>query len=445
MLCIHYWTPELYRRWVKEAQRPVISTEWVHAYGEYRFGGLADVWQTMTSKPAGAGGAIWMWADQGLSTPTKKDRKKYGSIEKDDPYLRINADGWDGIVRSDRTPTADYYETKEVYLPVYPTVDQVVADGMQDIEIPIYNDYSFIDLNTLAISWQLMSDGRLLKSGRDVLDAAPHTTACLTVPAAPLKKVKAGETAHLQLTFIGQEGDTLGHRTVTIDARQYPYARSKKPVTDELIATLHLRPTVWHQLNDGDLTIKKRNFAKGANPEVFQKVEQVGDKTIYTIDSQNTVEAEISTEQQEDGSVIVHYAITPRMEVTYLPLVGLALDLPSAEAPLQWFGWGPENSYPNKHTAQQLGLYNAKGVSETKHMRWLDLQWDRQTLRIGAPTDADGNAVETYFDRDTPQSTTLRIVSRVLGRSEKGRLVVPEWQLTPNQTYCGSFRISLVK
>ena len=78
-------------------------------------------------------------------------------------------------------------------------------------------------------------------------------------------------------------------------------------------------------------------------------------------------------------------------------------------------------------------------------MRWLDLQWGKQTLRISAPTDADGNAVETYFDRDTPQSTTLRIVSRVLGRSEKGRLGVPEWQLKPNQTYRGSFRISLIK
>ena len=309
----------------------------------------------------------------------------------------------------------------------------------------IYNDYSFTNLNTLTIGWQLMADGRLLKSGRNVLDAAPHTTANLTIPTTTLSKLEAGETPYVRLAFTNANGDTLGHRTVIINAGQYPYAQSSKTVSDELIATLHLRPTVWHQLNDGDLTIRQRNFIKGAHPEVFQKVEQVGDKTIYTIDSLNTVEAEVSTEQQEDGSVMVHYAITPRMEVTYLPLVGLALDLPSPDTLLRWFGWGPGNSYPNKHTAQQLGLYNAKGVCETKHMRWLDLQWGKQTLRISAPTDADGNAVETYFDRDTPQSTTLRIVSRVLGRSEKGRLVVPEWQLKPNQTYRGSFRISLIK
>lgn len=447
LLSIHYWTPELYERWAANAGRPIISTEWCHAYGESRFGGLDDVWKAMTSHPAGAGGAVWMWADQGLAMmkdgkPTKGMWPSAARSLAEDYW--VTPDGWDGITRSDRTPTADFYETKEVYLPVYPESERVNADNDNGfMSISMHNDYSFTDMDAVRIGWSIMADGRTLKKGIATLAAAPQTSAMLRLPASSLTGLKRGETPYVRLTVTDADGDTLGHRTVEIDTKHAkPLSVKKKSERIvQLLKAMNLRPCVWHKLNDGDLTIKRRSFEKGANPEIFRKVDTAGN--MYEIDGSNKVEAVFDYKENADGSVTVSYRITPHMDVTYLPVLGVALDIPDSGAMSEWFGWGPGISYPNKHRAQQLGLHDASCADGTRHMRWLDVKTGNETMRISAPYGPDGLPVETYFDRDDADSTTLRILSRVLGRSEKGRLAVEEWRLYPNRTYEGSFTVTL--
>ena len=121
ILAPHYWNPQEYDRLAGHSGRPVISTEYTHAYGNDAFGGLEARWKALTKHPAGAGAAVWMWADQGVKTPVRKKEKDLS----EDEYLRINTAGWDGIVDSYRNFTRDYWETKAVYAPVYPAVDRI--------------------------------------------------------------------------------------------------------------------------------------------------------------------------------------------------------------------------------------------------------------------------------------------------------------------------------
>ena len=111
ILAPHYWNPQEYDRLAGHSGRPVISTEYTHAYGNDAFGGLEARWKALTKHPAGAGAAVWMWADQGVKTPVRKKEKDLS----EDEYLRINTAGWDGIVDSYRNFTRDYWETKAVY------------------------------------------------------------------------------------------------------------------------------------------------------------------------------------------------------------------------------------------------------------------------------------------------------------------------------------------
>lgn len=94
ILAPHYWNPQEYDRLAGHSGRPVISTEYTHAYGNDAFGGLEARWKALTKHPAGAGAAVWMWADQGVKTPVRKKEKDLS----EDEYLRINTAGWDGIV-----------------------------------------------------------------------------------------------------------------------------------------------------------------------------------------------------------------------------------------------------------------------------------------------------------------------------------------------------------
>ena len=53
----------------------LFSTEYTHAYGNDAFEGWKHVWKALTKHPAGAGAAVWMWADQGVKTPVRRKRK----------------------------------------------------------------------------------------------------------------------------------------------------------------------------------------------------------------------------------------------------------------------------------------------------------------------------------------------------------------------------------
>lgn len=82
ILAPHYWNPQEYDRLAGHSGRPVISTEYTHAYGNDAFGGLEARWKALTKHPAGAGAAVWMWADQGVKTPVRKKEK---DLSEDEP------------------------------------------------------------------------------------------------------------------------------------------------------------------------------------------------------------------------------------------------------------------------------------------------------------------------------------------------------------------------
>lgn len=435
ILAPHYWTSHEYDSIASQSKRPIITTEYVHAYGNQRMGGLDECFKALTRHPAGAGGAVWMWADQGIKTPTKKDRKVYNSIEKDDDYLRIDGQGWDGITDSYRRPTQDYWEVKAVYCPIYPEVETVAMN--EEVQIPIYNGYDFTDLNTVGIGWQLFVDGKQKDAGSARLQAAPHTVARLNIPACKIGKVNAGQTAYLWLTFTNPQGQELGRRAVELTSSVPNRIAGKKwsvvinPATG---LPEGIRPTIWHKLNDGDEIIRNR---KGLNLENYttrvlsSSTEHKGGETItktkaiYEVNDSNQFTANYVITQTADGSLTIDYVITPQVQTNYVPIIGLAVKAKSLK---QWFGLGPEDAYPNKRTAPILGLWPATDMSGTRAMRWADI--DNYRIYCNG-----------YLDRDATDSDEVRFLSHVLGRSEKGRLNYPEYRLEPGKTYQGSITV----
>lgn len=409
ILAPHYWTSHEYDSIASQSKRPIITTEFVHAYGNQRMGGLDECFKALTRHPAGAGGAVWMWADQGIKTPTKKDRNIYNTIEKDDDYLRIDGQGWDGITDSYRRPTQDYWEVKAVYCPVYPETKSVVMAPV--LQIPIRNSYDFTDLSTIKIGWQLFVDGKQKDFGTATLEAAPHTVATLSVPTRKIGKVCAGQTAYLWLTFTDAAGHEIGEKAVEITGLAKPMILGKEaPVAINPITGLPegFTPTIWHRFNDGDQIIR--------HADGFEKCDTA------------RFEFKGHTTQNADGSLTIDYEITPLSRTNYVPIIGLAYKMKSAKSLKQWFGKGPEEAYPNKQAAPILGLWDASKMTGTRQMRWADID----NMRVYC----DG-----YLDRDSADSSEVRILSHVLGRSEKGRLNYPEYRLVPGKTYKGSLVI----
>ena len=444
-----------------------------------RFGGLEDCFKALHKYPAGAGGAVWMWADQGLKTPTKRDEKVYGSIVKNDPHLRVSSAGWDGITDSYRRPTRDFWEVKAVYAPVYPDVESVVLPkGAKTVNIPIRNDYDFLSLSDVTIDWQVFVDAKSVSSGTGTVNALPHSVANLSVNVKEIGTLKAEETAYVQLSFKHANGeeiarkyvelkpatamksglktqklsvdDKAGHVLVKCGATIFDFSRQTGlPVsmTKNGKKTLDgLRPTIWHRLNEGDQIIKNRDFKKGTDPEVFTeevRSMEVSDKgktivirssVAYRIDDNNTFTANYVSTIDELGRLTIDYTIRPQVQMTYLPVVGMVAKMTTPDDMKQWLGLGPDDAYPNKKAGCILGVWDASKMTGTHQARWLML---RNTSGQQTRIIANG-----YIDRDKESSKEVRILSQVLGRAEKGRLNDRNYKVIPHNIYSGSLTIT---
>lgn len=98
--------------------RPVITSEYAHSMGN-ALGNFQEYWNEIYSNPRMAGGFIWDWVDQGIIRYTENGEKQvaYGGDFGDKPNLKAFC--LNGIVMCDREITPKYLEVKKVYQPVY--------------------------------------------------------------------------------------------------------------------------------------------------------------------------------------------------------------------------------------------------------------------------------------------------------------------------------------
>ena len=460
MLSIHYWKPEEYDRHAAHSDRPVVSTEYAHAYGNDGMGGLDERWQALTRHPAGAGAAIWMWADQGIYTPTVRP-DTYSKVFSTDPHLRIDGAGWDGIVDSFRNPTGDYWEAKAVYAPVYTRLDAIrFTPGTAEAVIPLINAYDFTDLSQTKIVWEIFREGVRLAEGEQRLEAAPHTEALFRLPLSGVEQaVDARSTFYAHLSYYDAAGRLTGRDAVELLPENRPLpsvAEHEIRVSEEADgvevsvgeAVLHfdpdrgelagirvgssvlaegLRPVVWRPLDPCEQTAfvrADRNYPHdltAARPEVLAwDVRQLQGRVEATAQVRYTVaEDEFFTVAyryliRPDGSLSVHYELLPHLSITQLPVVGLTLKTASAPDRLCWLGPGDGDAYPYRSRAQIFGYWggNFRTVTGNKAARRVDLFYPERKVEV---------AFDGYFWHPADDLSALHLLSGVFARPEKGR------------------------
>jgi beta-galactosidase len=235
ILAPHYRSAAEYDEMAVRPSRPIITTEYTHALGEGGFGGLEDRWRALARHPSGAGGMIWLWADQGLRRRVRnrmvldpiRDLERYrlrgnelvrhSDAGPDEIYDAHGIFGSDGIVNPDRTPQRDYWETKAVYAPVIVSATELPFKAAQPrITVPVRNDYDFTDLSSINIHWKLFADERELAGGDARLGARPHTTAALELPTTAITKAEPGIAYYVHLRFNRADGSEITQRSVRL-------------------------------------------------------------------------------------------------------------------------------------------------------------------------------------------------------------------------------------
>jgi beta-galactosidase len=137
--------------------RPLIMCEYAHAMGNSS-GNLKEYWEAIENNHGLQGGFIWEWIDHGLKAtangiPYWAYGGDFGEARHDLNFV------CDGLCWPDRTPHSSLIEYKKIIQPVH--VEQKRGQTYR-----IYNKDFFTDFSQYEATWELLSNGLPVSSGK---------------------------------------------------------------------------------------------------------------------------------------------------------------------------------------------------------------------------------------------------------------------------------------
>ena len=502
--------------------KPLILCEYSHAMGNSN-GSLADYWQAIESTPGLQGGFVWELWDHGLlqrladgepagpagaggyaaGVAAPGYRWAYGGDFGDEPN-----DGnfcLDGLVFPDRTPKPAMYEHREIAAPV-----RLAAD--QPGRVRLRNRQQFRDLGWLSGDWELASPGHQRTAPAQLPPVPPGAEVTVPLPAELLADLPADAEAWLTLrlrTAVDEpwapRGTPVGNPQLPLhpDRRDLPTRAQASPRTDvpaSARASVHpnartgvdvgadglLRHpllsappvlSLWRAPTDNDRiggAAARWQAQLLPDPErVVLAVERAGDRVRieagYETAAGRVLHQQVfRTLSLVDGrtGLLVEETATLPAGLTDVARVGSVFETGPALSEVEWFGPGPWESYPDRHTGAPVGRHHAEidalftpyvrpQESGGRHaMRWFTLDGPGAgglTVHLDAPRQvsitryrAEDLAAATHHNELTPRAECvihLDAAHRGLGTASCGPDTLPRYRLTPG-TYRWSWTLT---
>ena len=157
--------------------RPLYVCEYSHAMGNSS-GDMADYWEIVYREPRMCGGCIWEWCDHAVET----------ALPNGTTYLAYGGDFGeaqhsgnfcaDGLVSPYREVHSSLLETKAIYSPIWLTAEDVTAGKLK-----LENRYEFITPADLQFAWKVEQNGKTVQDGvLPTYTTAPRTSEIIEVP-----------------------------------------------------------------------------------------------------------------------------------------------------------------------------------------------------------------------------------------------------------------------
>jgi beta-galactosidase len=401
--------------------KPYVLCEFCHAMGNGP-GDLEDYFEQIYSVDRFIGGFIWEWCDHAIylgTTPEGKKKYAYGGDSGEFPH-----DGnfcVDGLVYPDRTVSTGLLEYKNVIRPIRAiavnaeqgeillenkldftnTKDYLyltyqlqnngitVAEGcLKEVDIPAHSqiniklDYiipetgvTYLKINYIqkydlpftCAGHDLGFDQLLVRDGE--FELLNKNNGSSKKPLKQINVIKASEDLALQ------ESENI----ILISGVRFTYTFNKLTgLFDEIIRDgkkLSERPmeiNIWRAPTDNDRNIRNdwqhagydrttlRVYEVTCHHEPQAAVTITAKLAIAAIQREHMLDLEVTWTIHTDGNLIVHTSGTRNTKMPYLPRLGLRLFLSKEYQTLQYFGYGPYESYLDKHRASYIGLFEQK-------------------------------------------------------------------------------------
>ena len=374
---------------------PFIQCEYIHAMGNGP-GDAEDYQQRIMQYPGFCGGFVWEWCDHavyGGTTPDNRPIYRYGGDFGEFPH-----DGnfcMDGLVYPDRTPHTGLLEYKNVIRPLRASLISGSTFRLHN-----YLDFTAAQ-DAVTLSYEVTQDGEALFGGNlDMPAIAPHEEGEVTLPELPqggVVTVTFFYAAKEDSPFY-QAGHPLGFDELVLweepfflDAPAAEGALQVEAGPDQVVFTgeafryvfdnetglftsmvyknrnLLTRPmewNTWRAPTDNDRNVAHQWKASGYDRPTVRvySVEQEGNTltcrlgiAAVTIAKFLDVQAEWTVSPSGRVDVKLHCQRDTRFP--WMPRFGLRLFLPQEFRGVEYFAYGPYESYVDKHRASRLGVY----------------------------------------------------------------------------------------
>lgn len=391
-----YTSPEDMRRFLeKEDKRPFVLCEYCHAMGNGP-GDLEEYRNTFYSSERFCGGFVWEWCDHSVPLGTTADgRVKYGY---GGDFGERHNDGnfcMDGLVYPDRTPHTGLLELKQVYRPV-----RVIA-GSEPGRFRFSSVLEFTDVGEmLDCRYEITEQGRVVREGSFPFSLPPLGVFDIEIPGT-----EYGD--HIRFVFTAshateywEEGSEVCFDQLELRPVEYAPVSVGSPVeireeplyitvaSGEMEYRFSRRLSAFDSIKRCGRELLDRpmqfNFFRAPTDNDVMKGDWYGmhlhdsKARNYGVTAEVQGNAAVIRLRQSFGWSIhqpfvyldVEYRISGGMlgvscrgrvsdKVQFLPRFGIRLFLRRDFTQVEYLGYGPRESYADKHQASWFGEFTA--------------------------------------------------------------------------------------
>ena len=413
-----------------EVGKPYVLCEYAHAMGNGP-GDAENYFRCFERHEGSCGGFVWEWCDHAIdmgSTPDGRKRYFYGG-----DFGEFPNDGnfcMDGLVYPDRRPHTGLLELKNVNRPA-----RVTEVDLREGVFRVQNYLDFTPLNDyIRMSYTIRAEGREIYRNmvpEDQLAIGPHQKREIRLdlpanlpklfavyfeqtqkydrPLTPAGHVLGYDQIGRQKYTMPEKPDGVlaieareDKRSITLRGENFRYSFNKQSGCFDMMNfdQLHVikQPmmfNIWRAPTDNDMYIAQRWKQYGYNcatTRVYSvKLDLADDATItagFAIVAPGLPKIAVGTAVwtvHRNGRIDACIDVKRRDNAPPLPRFGIRMMLPKAMDMISYFGFGPYESYVDKHRASVKHMYVS--TVEAQHEDYIRPQengshWNCDYLRL---------------------------------------------------------------
>ncbi|MGI5959898.1 MAG: glycoside hydrolase family 2 TIM barrel-domain containing protein [Massiliimalia sp.] len=384
-------------------EKPFVLCEYCHAMGNGP-GDLEEYMEQIYAYPNHLGGFVWEWCDHSAVVDYQKDGSpeyRYGGDSGE--VLHDGNFCCDGLVYPDRRPHTGLLEYKNVLRPV-----RVTKFDQTQKTVTLKNTMDFLSCDQFVqISWELSWDGEVVCQGvLEPLSILPHEAGTVNIPWTVdsqkdcVLRLIYHNTRETSLVAAGQE---LGFDEIWLHKKQplslswtktdsqkgmicqddsriqiayqdFKYTFSKKtglPVSMMKNGKEWLtRPVEWNLFraptdNDGNVKVQWMEAGYHRTRTKVREMDVLSGDTLGVsfrlVINADAIQNILSLSGQwvvlEDGSLSLQLEGERDVTLPFLPRFGLRLFLDRSFEQVSYLGYGPHESYEDKHRSCYFGRF----------------------------------------------------------------------------------------